>query len=572
MTTVEQIIQPVEVVQTENLTSLKQVSDEKPKRKIGKYIMLETLGEGGFSKVKLGISEETGEKVALKILKKNKLNLSSSTRRQVEREITAMGKIQHPNVIRLVDVDWDATYVKRSGKNADVILVVLELATGGELFEFLSFTGCFEEAVARTYFHQLIAGVGYCHSKGVVHRDLKPENLLLDGNFVLKLADFGFSNVFGASDKTMFTECGTPGYMAPEMIKNAGYEPTGADIWACGVILFIMLAGFPPFQKPNVSDWWFQKLFSGKHHLFWQAHSRNAYFSETTKDFINKILQPDPTKRITVADIKKHAWFNGPTISNTALVAELTRRKNEVDQAKFRERQEKKQRLQAGNAGNSDLNKVDVRAGEDDVLYDMEGIPVVPPSMGYGVPADKDQTGEMSGMGEEMGQLTLSSDNFGGEMSFGSQEEVKEKKLPAAPKFDATANPACYTRFESASAPGAVLDRVVATLDKMGWKSSVEESMYKIKAKILTKEGILTMAVQVFSAPGSSPSSAPISVVEFRRRNGDSIQFRNLYADIRGVLNDLVIQPKSSESSTKAAPVKADVNVNVQSNKVIATA
>lgn len=234
-------------------------------------------------RVKLGLVDGTNEKVALKILKKDKLNLSSSTRRQVvstthlrpfllptltlqEREIAAMTKIQHQNVIRLKEVDWDAVYTKKNGKKSDVILVVLELATGarfsqccifschtcvperscwcvvaaasagGELFEFLSFTGCFEEAIARTYFHQLIAGVGYCHSKGVVHRDLKPENLLLDSNFVLKvravgvdvpalltypccvgvwlqLADFGFSNIFTSGDKTMYTECGTPGYM-----------------------------------------------------------------------------------------------------------------------------------------------------------------------------------------------------------------------------------------------------------------------------------------------------------------------------------------------------------------------
>jgi serine/threonine protein kinase len=125
----------------------------------------------------------------------------------------------------------DATYVKKNGQKLEVILVVLELATGGELFDFLAFTGNFEESMARTYFHQLINGVGYCHSKGIAHRDLKPENLLLSSNFTLKLADFGFSNAFSNTERTMYTECGTPGYMAPEVFTRQGYDGIGADIW-----------------------------------------------------------------------------------------------------------------------------------------------------------------------------------------------------------------------------------------------------------------------------------------------------------------------------------------------------
>jgi len=233
---------------------------------------------------------------------------------------------------------------KKNGKKQNVILIVLELATGAELFEFLSYTGFFEESIARTYFQQLMAGVEFCHAKGVVHRDLKPENLLLDDQFTLKLADFGFSNVVCAAHKLMFTECGTPGYMAPEVVKGKGYSGTNADIWACGVILFIMLAGFPPFQKPSLSDWWFNKISNNKHALFWQAHSRSAYFSEPTKDFINKILTPDPEKRISIADMKKHPWWKGATISKSSLVAELNRRKATLDQVKNKEKEKKKEK------------------------------------------------------------------------------------------------------------------------------------------------------------------------------------------------------------------------------------
>ena len=126
-------------------------------------------------RVRLGLDEKTGERVALKILKKKEMGVTADVIKQVEREIHAMSQISHQNVIRLKEVQWDATYEKKNGTKLQVILVVLELATGGELFDFLAFTGPFEPEIARTYFQQLIAGVAHCHSKGIAHRDLKPE-------------------------------------------------------------------------------------------------------------------------------------------------------------------------------------------------------------------------------------------------------------------------------------------------------------------------------------------------------------------------------------------------------------
>jgi len=177
-------------------------------RKIGPYLLGDTLGEGGFAKVRLGRHETTGERVALKILKP--ALVTANTRANVEKEIAAMRKLNHPNVISLKHVDWAADYVDQ-GKATKIILIVLELASGGELFDFLSFSGCFEEAIARTYFQQLIEGVGYCHGQGIAHRDLKPENVLLDHNFKLKIADFGFAKTFNKKSSTMITECGTVG-------------------------------------------------------------------------------------------------------------------------------------------------------------------------------------------------------------------------------------------------------------------------------------------------------------------------------------------------------------------------
>jgi len=310
-------------------------------RRLGKYSMHETLGKGGFSKVRLGVDDATGERVALKILKKKEMGMSSDVIKQVEREIHAMSHIVHPNVLRLKEVVWDIEYEKKNGSKYPVILVVLELATGGELFDFLAFTGPFEEAIARTYFIQMMAGIAHCHSKGIAHRDIKPENLLLDSQFVLKLADFGFANTFNSVQRVMYTECGTPGYMAPEVFAKKGYDPQAADIWSCGVVLFIQIAGFPPFQRPALTDWWFNKLYHNKHHLFWEAHQRTAYFSDLVKDLLNKLLAPDPSKRITMAQLQKHPWMLGPTISHTALYAELLRRKQTVEEGKDREKAEK---------------------------------------------------------------------------------------------------------------------------------------------------------------------------------------------------------------------------------------
>jgi len=505
---------------------------------MGDYIVGDALGEGGFSFVKVGIHKTTKERVALKMLKKDKLNLNSSVKKQVEREIVAMEKIHHKNVIRLKMVDWDAKYEKKNGQLIEVILVVLELANGGELFEFLSFTGCFEEPIARTYFHQLIDGAAYCHSNGVCHRDLKPENLLLDDNFVLKLADFGFSSVFGSSNRTMYTECGTPGYMAPEMFLAKGYDPVMADIWACGVILFIMLAGFPPFQKPNMTDWWFNKLQTGKHSLFWQAHSRSAHFSENTKDLINKILNPDPQRRISIQDIRRHPWFEGSTISESALLTELSRRKNQVDEQKARTRLEKKQQQSKAHQEDGHLSPIVVR--------DLDEMPPNPPSFEYNAP---DQPNKQAPQQSVQQSFSFDFDPFAAPSPF---VEVRKPKLEV---YNANSQVACYTQFETKEDPTRVMSRLNLFFQDIKAQYDVDETAFFIKATIVTASHNVVLTVKIFA----DATDETKSVVQFRRRKGDSMQYRSIYFAIREHLGDLVLSknPQSADSSPDASAVPA---------------
>jgi len=472
-------------------------------KKFGHYIVKETLGEGGFSKVKLGVDENTGEKVALKLLK-NKSQLTKSARNQVEQEIAAMSQIDHVNVLRLKEVDWECIYTKKNGKKQNVILIVLELAPGGELFEFLSYTGFFEESIARTYFHQLIAGVEFCHAKGIVHRDLKPENLLLDAQFTLKLADFGFSNIVCTTHKLMFTECGTPGYTAPEIHKGKGYDGFKVDLWACGVILFIMLAGFPPFQKATLSDWWFHKLYNNKHALFWQAHSRNAYFSEQTKDFTNKLLSIDPEKRLSISEMKKHPWWKGPTIPKTSLLAELNKRKVTIDQVKKEKKNREKEALQSDGVTRGHA----VPSVDDD-------LPPSPPKLSfkhqiYDIPT-RDVTNNLV------------------------FEESKEGRPLTLDTFIVR-----YTRFASSASPTKIVDRISEVIHTMGGKTAAKDH-FKVKAQF----GGITFVVQVFA----DPSNEKNLVADFRKKTGSGIEFRGLYQEIRAQLSDIVLQPIITKST-----------------------
>jgi len=225
-----------------------------------------------------------------------------------------MKLIDHNNVIKLIDFYEDKLYPERDGSKKKCIITVLEYASSGELFDYITFIGQVKdkEKITRTYFRQLISGVEAIHQLGIAHRDLKPENLLLDHNFVLKIADFGFASLFKSEEDgetiTLKTRCGTPLYMAPEILYEESYSEK-CDIFSVGVILFVLYCGFPPFEKPVYKDWWFEKIVKGQYGTFWKAHEQHITFSKHLKSLILQCLQPDPKDRLNASQIKYHDWY-----------------------------------------------------------------------------------------------------------------------------------------------------------------------------------------------------------------------------------------------------------------------
>ncbi|XP_057992052.1 CBL-interacting protein kinase 23-like [Hevea brasiliensis] len=245
--------------------------------RVGMYELGRTLGEGTFGKVKFARNTETGENVAIKILDKEKI-LKHKMISQIKHEISTMKLIRHPNVIRMYEVMASKTK----------IYIVLEFIIGGELFEKIASRGRLKEDEARKYFQQLINAVDYCHSRGVHHRDLKPENLLLDARGVLKVSDFGLSALPQQirEDGLLHTTCGTPNYVAPEVINNKGYDGAKADLWSCGVILFVLMAGYLPFEESNLMAL-YKKIFKAD-------FTCPPWFSSSAKKLIKRILDPNP--------------------------------------------------------------------------------------------------------------------------------------------------------------------------------------------------------------------------------------------------------------------------------------
>ncbi|KAG0590156.1 hypothetical protein M758_1G074800 [Ceratodon purpureus] len=252
------------------------------------YRLGKTMGFGAFSKVKSAVHVLTGQKVAIKIINKEKMKDMED---KVRRELKIMQVVTHPHIVRLYEII----------ETLSDIYVVMEYVESGDLFDFIVLHGRLHEDDARHFFQQIIAGVEYCHRNKVVHRDLKPENLLLHAKRRnVKIADFGLSNIM-RDGHFLKTSCGSPNYAAPEVIQRKHYAGPEVDVWSCGVILYAMLCGILPFDDENISGL-YQKITDG-------IYTLPSHLSSPARDLITRILKADPLNRITIPEIRCHPWF-----------------------------------------------------------------------------------------------------------------------------------------------------------------------------------------------------------------------------------------------------------------------
>ncbi|XP_075060380.1 serine/threonine-protein kinase MARK1 isoform X3 [Mixophyes fleayi] len=217
--------------------SIASTTDEQPH--IGNYRLLKTIGKGNFAKVKLARHVLTGREVAVKIIDKTQLNPTSL--QKLFREVRIMKILNHPNIVKLFEVI----------ETEKTLYLIMEYASGGEVFDYLVAHGRMKEKEARAKFRQIVSAVQYCHQKCIVHRDLKAENLLLDADMNIKIADFGFSNEFTIGNK-LDTFCGSPPYAAPELFQGKKYDGPEVDVWSLGVILYTLVSGSLPFDGQNL--------------------------------------------------------------------------------------------------------------------------------------------------------------------------------------------------------------------------------------------------------------------------------------------------------------------------------
>ncbi|KAJ3373828.1 hypothetical protein GGF31_008713 [Allomyces arbusculus] len=256
------------------------------------YTFIKTLGQGTFGKVKLAQHNQSGRKVAIKLIEKDNIK-TDKQKTSVRREVRLLSLLHHRNIVCVHDVIETPTQ----------ICIVMEYLAGGELFDHIVKNHHLGEDEARRFVQQIVAAVDYCHQHSVIHRDLKPENLLLSDDSTLKLIDFGFVNTFDG-ESLLDTFCGSPFYASPQMIRGIRYTGPESDVWSIAVILYAMLSGRLPFDAPDMRKL-YDRIASGEYQC-------PSYFSPGVVDLLRKMLVVDPKRRYTVEQVKAHPWLQWP--------------------------------------------------------------------------------------------------------------------------------------------------------------------------------------------------------------------------------------------------------------------
>eukprot|EP00607_Mallomonas_marina_P006248 CAMPEP_0182437152 /NCGR_PEP_ID=MMETSP1167-20130531/84846_1 /TAXON_ID=2988 /ORGANISM="Mallomonas Sp, Strain CCMP3275" /LENGTH=455 /DNA_ID=CAMNT_0024629957 /DNA_START=152 /DNA_END=1519 /DNA_ORIENTATION=- len=452
-------------------------------KKVGKYELFRTLGEGTFGKVKYAVNTETNEAVAIKVLDKEKIQ-KQNMGAQIKKEISIMKMVRHTYVVGMKEVLASRTK----------IFIVLELVTGGELFDKIVNEGRFGEEKARFYFRQLVEGVEYCHGLGICHRDLKPENLLLDEKGDLKISDFGLSALYvGDPDadgtsrtELLHTTCGTPNYVAPKVLADQGYDGKKADVWSCGVILYVLLAGFLPFDESTIVA-----LFSKIQNA---DFSYPSWFSPEVRSLLDRVLVADPKERASLTDVKMNSWMqiedSGSAVEHAPLVRQPT-------QAQLEAAVEVAVETQLG--------------GSDDATGGKGETEAMPQTISaLDVLNRGDRTSSSIGLGDEGDRARRT------------------------------------FQFTSHQAPEELMSGVTAALTAMGFEVSPGGSAdpFKAKGSLLTPKGMIGIGLQVYTLQGDE--SGALSLLELRRGKGDILEFHTSFTElVEKRINTLIITNKS---------------------------
>ena len=291
-----------------------------PETNLNFYKYGRLIGQGAFGKVNLGLNVLTGRVVAIKSFNKSNLNSNSENMKKIKYETNLMKKLNHPNITKILELFEDKEY----------ILIIMEYINGGNLFSFLKKHRKVSEKTAKLLYRQIILGIKYMHQQGIVHRDIKLENILIDLNNNIKICDFGIGRVLSSPEQPLFDQCGTPMYIAPEILlcsKEKGYKGFPVDIWSSGIVLYILLSGTLPFSFKNSSS----SLSESNESNLSEDNNNNTELqysiinkepkeieniSKEAEDLLKKILKKNPEKRITCEEILNHPWMKGISDNN----------------------------------------------------------------------------------------------------------------------------------------------------------------------------------------------------------------------------------------------------------------
>ncbi|TQD70973.1 hypothetical protein C1H46_043496 [Malus baccata] len=447
-------------------------------RKVGKYEVGRTIGEGTFAKVKFAQNTETGESVAMKVLDRTTI-IKHKMVDQIKREISIMKLVRHPYVVL-------ASRTK--------IYIILEFITGGELFDKIVHHGRLSEGEARRYFQQLIDGVDYCHSKGVYHRDLKPENLLLDSLGNLKISDFGLSALPEQGVSLLRTTCGTPNYVAPEVLSHKGYDGAVADVWSCGVILYVLLAGYLPFDELDLTTLYTQlpPQYDNIEGIEKADFTCPFWFPVGAKSLIHRILETNPENRIKIEQIRNDEWFQ----------------KNYVP-ARLVEYE--------------DVNLDDVNAVFDD--------------------ADSEEQRAIEHHGnEDMGPLVLNAFDL----------IILSQGLNLATMFDRGKDSMKYqTRFVSQKPARVVLSSMEVVAQSMGFKTHIRNYKMRVEGLSANKTSHFSIILEIFEV------APTYYMVDIQKAAGDASEFLKFYKNFCSNLEDIIWKPPTETSKSRISKSKS---------------